>query len=93
MIVVRGCEFPDDCYYHVEHNVWLQGREAGVVTLGATSFGVALAVRVSRIHAQADWQSPSRPTGAVGLLELWKTMISVRTPVAGKIVAVQRRRP
>lgn len=86
MIVVRGCAFPRDLHYHVEHNVWLQPAEGGVVTLGATSYGVALAVQFLAFRP--------KPVGAaidadrsVGLIELWKTLVSVRTPVAGTIVA------
>jgi glycine cleavage system H protein len=86
MIVVRGCEFPEDCYYRVDHNVWLKSEESGVVTLGATSYGVALAYEFLAFIP--------KPIGtlveadrSVGLLELAKTLISVRTPIAGEIAA------
>jgi glycine cleavage system H protein len=85
MILVRGCEFPEDRHYHAGHNVWLQTGEDGIVTLGATSYGVALArefmgflPKPAGTEVEAD--------RAVGLIELWKTMVSVRTPVAGTIV-------
>jgi glycine cleavage system H protein len=85
MIVVRGCAFPEDRHYHAQHNVWLQCGPDGVVTLGATSYGVALArefmgflPKPAGTEVEAD--------RAVGLIELWKTMVSVRTPVACRIV-------
>ena len=87
MIVVRGCEFPPDRYYHTDYNVWVQRGADGLVTLGATAYGVALAVEF--------FAFTPKPAGTVleagraaGLLELSKTMVSVRTPVAGRIVAV-----
>jgi glycine cleavage system H protein len=86
MIRVRGCDFPDDRHYHAQLNVWLQRGAGGIVTLGATSFGVALArefmgfiPKPAGTRVDAD--------RAVGVVELWKTMVSVRTPVAGTIVA------
>ena len=84
---VRGCVFPGDRAYHVDYNVWLQPHAPGVVTLGATSYGVALAIEFFAFLP--------KPVGmlieagrAVGLLELSKTMVSVRSPVAGTIVEV-----
>ena len=87
MIVVRGCEFPEDRYYHADYNVWVQRGENNIATLGATSYGAALAVEF--------FAFTPKPVGtaleagrAVGLLELSKTVVSVRTPVAGNIIEV-----
>ncbi len=87
MSVVRGCEFPDDRYYHADYNVWVQRGADGVITLGATSYGVALAIEF--------FAFTPKPVGTVlaaaraaGLLELSKTVVSVRTPVAGRLVEV-----
>lgn len=87
MIVVRGCEFPEDRYYHADYNVWVQRGENNIATLGATSYGAALAVEF--------FAFTPKPVGtaleagrAVGLLELSKTVVSVRTPVAGAILEV-----
>jgi glycine cleavage system H protein len=68
--VVRGCDFPEDRYYHTDHNVWLKSGEPGTVVLGATSYGTVV---------ESD--------RAVGLLELAKTVISVRTPLTATIIA------
>lgn len=83
---VRGCDFPEDRYYHAEHNVWVKLHAPGVAVLGATSFGVALAVEfVAYIPKAAGTQVAAGR--AVGLLELAKTIVSVRTPVKGSILA------
>ncbi len=87
MIVVRGCEFPQDRCYHVEYNVWVQRAAKGRVTLGATSFGVALAVEFFAFMPKAV-TTKIAPGRAVGLLELSKTVVSVRSPVEGAIVEV-----
>ncbi len=85
MIIVRGCEFPDDRHYHAEYNVWVQRGANGVVTLGATAYGVALAIEFFAFTPKAVGTTLEAGRAA-GLLELSKTVISVRTPVAGRLV-------
>src|SRR5262245_33021898 len=85
MIKLRGCDFPLDRHYHVEHNVWVQAGADGIVKLGATAYGVALAVEFLSYRPKPAG-TVLAAHGSVGLIELWKTMVSVRTPVAGTIV-------
>jgi glycine cleavage system H protein len=87
MITVRGCNFPLDRYYHADYNVWLQPGADGVVTLGATSYGVALAIEFFAFTPKAPGARIDVGR-AVGLLELSKTVVSVRTPVAGSVIEV-----
>ena len=87
LIVVRGCEFPEDRHYHADYNVWVQSGAKGVVTLGATSYGVALAIEFFAFTPKAVGTRLDAGR-AVGLLELSKTVVSVRTPVAGTLVEV-----
>ena len=86
MIIVRGCAFPADRHYHVQHNLWVAMQETGIATLGATSWGVAQAVefiafipKPAGMHIEGD--------RALGLLEIAKTVSSVRAPGACEIVA------
>lgn len=87
MIVVRGCAFPQDRYYHADYNVWVQRTAVDVVTLGATSFGVALAIEFFAFTPKAIGMAIEAGR-AVGLLELSKTVVSVRSPVAGTLLEV-----
>ena len=84
--LVRGCDFPEDRYYHADHNVWLKSGEPGTVVLGATSYGAALAVEFLAFVPKPDG-TVVEADRAIGLLELAKTMISVRTPLAATIIA------
>jgi glycine cleavage system H protein len=86
MIVVRGCEFPEDLLYDVEHNVWLRREADGAVTLGVTQYagflaGDFLAFVPKRIGVEVE-----RNRG-IGVLEISKTITSVRAPLSGTIVA------
>lgn len=95
MIVLRGCAFPSDRHYHAEYNVWVQRTGKDVVTIGATSFGAALAIEFFAFTPKAPG-TQIEAGRAVGLLELSKTVVSVRSPVAGTITDVNeaaRARP
>ena len=87
MITERGCGFPIDRYYHADYNVWVQPGAPGVVTLGATSYGVALAVEFFAFTPKA-LGTKVEIGRAVGVLELSKTVVSVRTPVSGTLLEV-----
>lgn len=87
MATIRGCDFPDDYFYSVEHNVWARLESDGTVTLGATSFGLALAGEIVSCM-------PKRPgreidlNRSVATLESGKWVDSMKAPISGEIVAV-----
>ncbi|BCB25824.1 glycine cleavage system H protein 2 [Sulfurimicrobium lacus] len=87
MATIRGCDFPDDYFYSVEHNVWARLEADGTVTLGATSFGLALAGEIVSCM-------PKRPgreielNRAVATLESGKWVDSMKSPISGEIVAI-----
>ena len=87
VITLRGCVFHDDRYYHADYNVWVQASGKGEVTLGATSYGAALAIEFFAFTPKAVGTRVEAGR-AVGILELSKTVVSVRSPVAGEIAAV-----
>ena len=87
MIVVRGCAFAPDRYYHVDYNVWILQRAPGMIELGATAFGAALAIEFFAFTPKASGSAIDAGR-AVGLLELSKTVVSVRSPVAGTLAEI-----
>jgi glycine cleavage system H protein len=86
MLTVRGCPFPADRYYDAKCNVWLMPDADGHVLLGATAFGVALAGEFIEFVPKAPGTRVDAGR-AVGLLEIAKSLISVRTPVAATVIA------
>src|SRR5262245_52311779 len=84
-MMVRGCDFPEDRCYHPDYNVWARREPGGEVLIGATSFGVALAVDFIAFMPKPPGTTVDAGR-AVGLLELAKTIVSVRTPVKGTII-------
>jgi glycine cleavage system H protein len=85
MAIVRGFAFPDELYYLVEANTWGRIESDGMVTVGVTSYasvtyGEFLAFVPKRIGTDVEWNR------GAGVLEMNKTIGSIRTPVAGVIV-------
>jgi glycine cleavage system H protein len=87
MANVRGFEFPDELHYLIEQDVWARRDPDGIVTIGMTELGC---------HISGDFvEFMPKPVGtavererAVAVLEMSKTVRSVRAPVRGTIVAV-----
>ena len=87
MTTIRGCDFPEEYFYSVDHNVWARLETDGTVTLGATSYGLALAGEIVSCM-------PKRPgreieiNRSVATLESGKWVDSMKTPISGEIVAI-----
>ena len=43
MANVRGCNLPDDLFYHADSNVWARLEVDGAITVGMTSYACSLA--------------------------------------------------
>ena len=84
-MIVRGCHFPEDRHYHADFNVWVKEESPGILSLGATDYGVAQAVEFVAFLPKAPG-SEIDAGRAAGLLELSKAMVSVRSPVRGRIL-------
>lgn len=84
-MIIRGCDFPEDRHYHADFNVWVKEASPGIVLLGATSFGAALAEEFVAFLPKADGTA-IEPGRAAGLLELYKTIVSVRSPVRATLL-------
>ena len=82
-----GCHFPADRHYHVEHNVWVRREANGVATIGATSYGCALAGEFVSFVPKRVGTEIARDQG-LGIVELFKVVHAIHSPVSGRIVAV-----
>jgi glycine cleavage system H protein len=90
-VIVLGFSFPDELHYLVEHQVWARVEDSGVARVGITSLG---------IHLAGDEIYMARPKGvghevvqggSIGVVELAKAIVSVKSPVGGVVVAVNGR--
>jgi glycine cleavage system H protein len=89
-VLIAGCEFPDDLWYHVEHQVWARPEADGLVRVGITALGVRLAgdLYMCRPKSVGIVVEQGR---AIAIVELAKTIASVKSPLGGRIVEVNPR--
>ena len=79
--------FPGHLHYLVDEDTWARVEEDGSVTVGITSLGVALSGDL--------YMCRPRPVGAsveqgrnVAVVELAKSIVSVKSPVSGEVIAI-----
>lgn len=91
-MLIKGFLFPDELHYLVEHQVWARLEDDGAVArVGITSLGVHLAggeiymARPKMVGAQVA------QGGSVGVVELAKSIVSVKSPVSGTVVEINPR--
>jgi glycine cleavage system H protein len=87
MASLHGFEFPDDLLYHAEYMVWLREESDGLVTLGLSALANATAGELL-VFAARPLNATLEAGRAIGNVETAKTVSSVRTPIAGRIVEV-----
>ena len=84
--IYRGCEFPTDCYYDVEHDVWVRREEDGCVTMGMTDPAQAQCGKFVHIRFKAAGRQLQRGQSAA-TIESAKWVGPFPTPLSGEIVA------
>jgi glycine cleavage system H protein len=90
-MLIRGFLFPDELHYLVDHQVWARVEAGGVARVGITSLGIHLAggeiymARPKRVGSEVE------QGGSIGVVELAKAIVSVKSPVRGTVVEINER--
>ena len=87
MVTVRCCSFPENLLYDVSHHVWYRPESDGLLRLGMTQVGVALAREVL-IFTPKRVGRPFVARKALATVESAKWAGSVRAGFDGSVVAV-----
>jgi len=87
---VHGYEFPDELYYSVAHDMWARRDANGWVTIGATALGVVLAGEIVAFLPKPAGEMIEQDR-SLGAMELFKTILPVRSPISGTIMETNRR--
>ena len=86
MPVVRGLDFPGELLYFVERHVWVREEGGGIITVGLTALGSALAGDILAFTPKRPGTTVERDR-AIGVIEISKVASSVRSPANGVIQA------
>lgn len=87
MANVRGCNLPDELYYHVDSNVWARLEADGAITIGMTAYACSLAGQlVAATPKKVGKDVEQKQT--ICTVESGKWVGPVKTPVSGKLIAI-----
>lgn len=84
---VLGFDFPDALHYHVEHQVWARPDADGWVAVGITTLGIRLAGEIYMCRPKGVGQVVEQGR-SVAVVELAKAIVSVKSPLSGRVVEV-----
>ena len=87
---MRYLTHPLHLHYLVEHQVWVDPHRDGIVTVGITALGIHLAGEVYMCRPKAVGADVQQGR-AVAVVELAKSIVSVKSPVTGTVVAINPR--
>jgi glycine cleavage system H protein len=85
MAKIRGCELPDDLYYHAEKHIWAKPLEGGIVRVGMTTIAGKLSGgKLNAVTVRAKNIGAEIPAGkSVATVESSKYVGPVPAPVTG----------
>jgi len=90
MVNVAGFEFPDSLHYLVDEQVWADRLDDGSVRVGITALGVHLAGEVYMCRPKTPGAVVEQGR-AIALVELAKSIVSVKSPVSGRVLGLNPR--
>ena len=85
-LLYRGCEFPPDCYYDVDRDVWIRRDDDGCVTMGMTDLAQAQCGKFVHIRFKIFGRLLQRGQSAA-TIESAKWVGPFPTPLTGEIIA------
>lgn len=85
-----GLEFPDELHYLIEHQVWARLESDGTATVGITALGIAQAGEIYMCRPKTVGSEVEQGR-SIAVVELAKSIVSVKSPLRGMVVAVNER--
>lgn len=89
-MIAAGLPFPDTLHYLVEDQVWARLEGDGSATVGITALGVQLAGEIYMCRPKGVGVAVQQGRG-IAVVELAKSIVSVKSPVSGTVAAVNAR--
>lgn len=90
-MLIKGFVFPDELHYLVEQQVWARLEEGGTAVVGITALGIHLAGGEIYMARPKMVGAAVAQGHSVGVVELAKSIVSVKSPVSGTVVAINTR--
>jgi glycine cleavage system H protein len=86
MTDLPALHFPPGLHYDVAHQTWARPEADGSVTVGITALGIRLSGEIYMCRPQ-DVGREVAAGRSIAVVELAKSIVSVKSPLAGTVVA------
>ncbi len=87
MAIVRGCQLPDDLFYHVDSNVWARLESDGSIIVGMTAYACSLAGQlVAATPKKIGKEIEQKQT--ICTVESGKWVGPIKAPVSGQLIEI-----
>jgi glycine cleavage system H protein len=86
-MLIAGTELPDDLWYWVEDQTWARLLPGGGVRVGITALGLKASGEIYMCRPKSVGSEVVQGR-SVGVVELSKSVVSVRSPLSGTVTRV-----
>lgn len=83
---ILGFDYPDDCYFDLENDMWCRDIGDGRMQVGVSAFGVKISGNYFYMCRPKSVGTEVEQGKTVGVVELSKTVVTIKTPVSGTVV-------
>ncbi len=84
---LNGLVFPPELHYLIEHQVWVRLDDDGCATIGITALGIRHSGEIYMCRPKRVG-TPVEQGGSVAVVELAKSVVSVKSPVRGEVAEI-----
>lgn len=85
---ILGYDYPDDCYFDLEHDMWCRDLGDGRMQVGVSAFGVKISGNYFYMCRPKSVGTEVEQGKTMGVVELSKTVVTIKAPVSGTVVEI-----
>jgi len=85
---ILGFDYPDDCYFDLENDMWCRDLGDGRMQVGVSAFGVKISGNYFYMCRPKPVDTVVEQGKTMGVVELSKTVVTIKTPVSGTVVEI-----
>lgn len=87
-MLILGFDYPDDCYFDLENDMWCREVGNGRFQVGVSAFGVKISGNYFYMCRPKSVGTELEQGKTMGVVELSKTVVTIKTPLSGTVVEI-----
>ena len=85
---ILGYDYPDDCYFDLENDMWCRDVGDGRMQVGVSAFGVKISGNYFYMCRPKSVGTEVEQGKTMGVVELSKTVVTIKAPLSGLVVEI-----